>query len=327
MSDSMNSDERQRLNTNELGQTVQAVGHRLEQYATQIVVGVCAVLVVGAAWIWWSRQANSGAAKAWTQLESAQNVNDYGEVADNYKGTLAGRWARLRESESYLQTGLAQLMTDRENALSDLKKAREGFEQVTSNNRPASTSIQERGLWGLALTLEATSDQDTSKASEVYQRLLNEVPETYYKALAEQRIAALKTGGAKEFYAWFSKQNPKPSEARPKDGMSGDEFDMMLPRPGKSEFNLHPELPKGGAKSEPKSEKADPGTAAPSPKADTPVTPEGTVEPKQPEPKQPEPKQPEPKSDEPAAKPEEKVPAAEPKADKEEAKKDADKKE
>jgi hypothetical protein len=291
MSASMKSEERHRLNTNELGQTVQVVGHRLEEHATKIVMAVCGVLVVAAALIWWSRQSNSSSQLAWTKLESAQNVNDFGEVAETFKGTLAGSWAKLRESELNLQSGLAAMLTDREVALTDLKKAQKGFEVLTDGKR-VEPAILERALWGLALTLEATSDSDTSKAGDVYQRLLNDVPETYYKPVAEQRIAALKTGGTKEFYAWFSKQNPKPTESRPKDGSAADPFESMLPGPGKSEFSLEPNPPKsqggkpGGTESDgtkPDDGKpGDPATKAKDPapekpaqdKPDEPITPQ-----------------------------------------------------
>ena len=240
----MNTEERQRLKTNELGQTVQEVGHRLEPYATKIVAGVCGLLLVAAAVTWWSRQSSATSVKAWTKLESAENEKDFGEVADDFKGTVAGRWAKLRESELYLQTGLPLLFTDRESALADLKKAREGFEAAAVNT-PAEPAIQERALWGLAQTLEATSDGDTTKAVEAYERLLKELPETFYKVHAEQRVASLKTGGSKDFYAWFAKQNPKPADVRPKDGLKGD-LDSMLPpaSPKDHPFDLTPNPPK-----------------------------------------------------------------------------------
>ena len=235
MSASMNSEERHRLKTNELGQVVQAVGHRLEDHVGKIVGAICGILLVAAVIVVWSRNSNASAAKAWTLLENAQSVDDYGKIREDYKGTLPGRWASLRESELYLQTGMSLMFENRELALTDLKKAKDGFELLASE-KSADPSIQERALWGLALVLESTGDGDTTKAVECYERLLSEVPETYYKGLAEQRIAALKTGGAKEFYAWFSKQNPKPAESRPKDGLK-DDFDMMLPTPGRSEFD------------------------------------------------------------------------------------------
>ena len=227
----MNSEERHRLKTNELGQAVQAVGHRLENHVTKIVAVVCGILVIAAAAIWWSRYSSTSAAAAWTMLENAQNVDDFGLVREKYRGTTAGRWALLRESELYLQSGMAQMFENRELALTDLKKSKEGFEQLVGNK--SDQVMQERALWGLSQVLEATCDGDTTKAVESYQRLLNDVPETYFKAIAEQRIASLKTGGAKEFYAWYSKQNPKPRENRPKDGF---DFDSMHPSPGKSEF-------------------------------------------------------------------------------------------
>lgn len=228
----MNSEERHRLKTNELGQAVQAVGHRLEDHTTKIVAVVCGILLIAAAVIWWSRQSGAVAATAWTMLENAQNVDDFGLIREKYQGTIAGRWARLRESELYLQSGMAQMFENRELALTDLKKSKEGFEQLVAH-KPADPVIQERALWGLSQVLEATCDGDTTKAVESYQRLLNEIPETYFKAIAEQRVASLKTGGAKDFYAWYSKQNPKPRENRPKDGVDGD---SMHPFPGQSEF-------------------------------------------------------------------------------------------
>ena len=231
----MNSEERQRLQTNDLGHAVQVAGHRLEEHGTKIVGVICVILLIAAAVTWWSRQSSSSAVAAWTLLESAETVDDFGLIREKYKGTPAGRWAQLRESELYLQTGMSQLFSNRELAVTDLKKAIQGFEELAATKPDA--AILERALWGLALGLESTSDGDTSKAMDAYQRLLNDVPETFYKANAEQRIASLKLGGAKEFYAWFSKQNPKPTDARPKDGALKDDFDSMFP-PAKSEFNL-----------------------------------------------------------------------------------------
>jgi hypothetical protein len=259
----MNTEERHRLNTNELGVVVQNVGHRLEEHATKIVAAICAVLLISAAVVWWSRQSSATAVKAWSLLETAENVNDFGAIADDYKGTPAGRWAKLKASELYLKTGLEQLFTDREVALQDLKKAREGFEELSNDKDQA---IQERSLWGLALVLESTSDGDTSKAVEAYQRLLNTVPETYFKPFAEDRVATLKKGGASEFYAWFSKQNPKPTELRPKDGAVKSELDKLL-HPDNDDAVAPPLLQRPAETTAPESKK-DAGEDAAKPEAD-----------------------------------------------------------
>ncbi|MEK6259415.1 MAG: tetratricopeptide repeat protein [Planctomycetota bacterium] len=224
----MKSEERHRLRENELEHVVKTTGSVLERHATTIVAVVCGVMLVAAVVIWWMRQTTATSSTAWTLLENAQSVDDFGSIAEKYKNTPAGDWARLRESEANLRSGGEVLFSDRDLANTDLKRAREGFEQLLASSS-TSPIIRERAIWGLARCLESTSDGDTTKAIEAYQRLLNDFPETIYKPFAEDRIAALKTGGTKEFYAWFSKQNPKPADIRPKDGAAKNPLDPFLP--------------------------------------------------------------------------------------------------
>jgi len=231
---SMKSEERHRLKENELGRVVQTTGSMLERYATAIVACVCVALLVAAAVTWWVRQSTASSSAAWTLLENAESVDDFGSIAEKYKNTSAGDWARLRESEANLRSGGDVLFSDRELANTDLKRAREGFEQLMAS-ASASPIIRERAVWGMARCLESTSDGDTAKAIEAYQRLLNDFPDTIYKPFAEDRIAALKTGGTKEFYAWFSKQNPKPADIRPKDGAVKSDLDPFQLPPSASE--------------------------------------------------------------------------------------------
>ncbi len=215
---SMKSEERHRLQTNELKQVVQTTGSLLERHATTIVAVACGVLLVASAVIWWMRQTTATSSAAWTLLENAEKTDDFTAIAEKYKATPAGDWAKLRESESFFRSGSDELFTQRELATSDLKRAREGFEHLLTV-AGASPIIRERAVWGVARCLESTSDADTTLAIEAYERLLKEFPDTIYKPFAEDRIAALKTGGTKEFYAWFSKQNPTSADIRPKDGL------------------------------------------------------------------------------------------------------------
>lgn len=313
----MNTEDPQGLPSNQLGQTITAIGHRLEEHATNIVMGICVILVVAAGCLWWSRQSSAKATAAWTLLEQASSVEQYAHIADTHKGTIAGRWAKLREAESYQQAGMSRLFTDREFALGELKKASERYTQLADEKGIEST-ILERALWGLAVTTEATNSGDTGKAIDAYQRLLDALPETFYKQVADQRIASLKTGGAKDFYTWFSKQTPKPSESRPKDGEAKDDPESMLPSPGKSEFNHDSILKPDGDAKKPDAEKKSDEPAKEEPKAEKPADPakpEGEAA-------KPEPK-PEAKPEAPAkeeAKPESKESEkpAEPKAEKKE---------
>ena len=216
------------LQKTELGRMVQSTGSVLEKNATAIVVVVCTVLVVAAGGIWWIRQSTESSSAAWALLESAESVDDFGSISEKFSGEVPGQWAKLRESEAHQKSGTDVMFTDRELALADFKRAREGFEKLV-DVAGVDPIIRERALWGLARSLEATSDGDTGKASEAYQRLVTDFPETIYKPFAEERIASLKTGGTKEFYAWFAKQNPKPADIRPKDGAAKNPHDLFLP--------------------------------------------------------------------------------------------------
>ncbi len=225
---SMKTDERHQRKTNELQKAVAITGGIFGRHATTIVAAVCGVLIVSAATIWWGRQASATGSEAWTLLEAAETVDDFGSVAEKFKNTLPGHWAKLRESELYLRTGSAVLFSDRELAKADLKRSVEGFEKLLSSGN-LEGAIRERAAWGIARCLESISDADTGKAIDAYQRLITEFPETIYKVFAEDRVAKLKTGGAKEFYSWFSKQNPQPVETRPRDGIIKGGLDSLLP--------------------------------------------------------------------------------------------------
>lgn len=216
------------LQKTELGRIVQSTGSVLEKNATTIVAVICTVLVVAAGGIWWARQSTETSSAAWALLESAESVDDFGSISEKFANAIPGQWAKLRESEAHQKSGTDVMFTDRELALADFKRAREGFEKLVAA-AGVDPIIRERALWGLARALEATSDGDTAKSSDAYQRLIADFPETIYKPFAEERIASLKTGGTKEFYAWFSKQNPKPADIRPKDGAAKNPHDLFLP--------------------------------------------------------------------------------------------------
>ena len=75
-------------------------------------------------------------------------------------------------------------------------------------------------MWGLAKSTETQSDADTSNAIKAYEALLIQFPKSTYEASAKERIDALKLDSAKEFYAWFHKQKPKPADRiKPQDGL------------------------------------------------------------------------------------------------------------
>ena len=250
----MKSEHRHELKTNELGKLAGQMAPFFETYGNRLLTGLVAVSVVAAAVIYWQRTSRGAAEAGWTMLSAANSPDKYAEVADKFPGTVVGAWARLSEAESRLESGVQLSFTDRSASVSDLNAAKKSFETLLEQPK-LPPAVRERGLFGLARTLESLSDGDTQAAIKAYERLLKEFPETDYRQIAERQIAILKTGRGQEFYAWFYKQNPKPPDrGRPRDGGPTG----ALP-PG------HPPLTSGGTPSSPPVKSAPLGGEPPPP--------------------------------------------------------------
>lgn len=191
----------------------------LDQYGNAATIVACVAMIGGAIWYSYTRTSSSRSEAAWAQYSQARSAEEFGNIADVYANTEVGPWARLGEGERLVDSGIALMFTDRDAALGELKKADEAFRKV-QGNKSGSDVARERAAWGLAKSTEAQSDSDTTKAIEGYTALLNQFPKSIYKAAAEERIESLKSLDAKEFYAWFHKQHPKPPDLKkPKDGL------------------------------------------------------------------------------------------------------------
>ncbi len=191
----------------------------LDQYGNGATIVACVAMIGGAIWYSYSRTSSSRNEAAWAQYSQARSAEEFGTVADVYSNTEVGTWARLGEAERLVDSGIALMFTHREAAVGDLEKADKAF-RIVLGNKSASAVARERAAWGLAKSTEAQSDGDTTKAIEGYTALLNQFPKSIYKAAAEERIESLKSPDAKEFYAWFHKQHPKPPDLKkPKDGL------------------------------------------------------------------------------------------------------------
>lgn len=215
----MDSQHRHQLQQNDLGQLALKAKPWLERYGVPVLIGVVVVLVVVIGVTVWLNTQSASRSEAWTQLSTAQTVDEYGKVADEFPDTLAGAWAQLRMGELSLETGVAALFTDRELALKDLETAKKEFEKVLATKVDLPDNVRERAMYGLAQTMEALCDGDTATVVAAYQALLSRFPSSILKPQVEERIKELEKPGAREFYAWFHKQNPKPPELpRPQDG-------------------------------------------------------------------------------------------------------------
>lgn len=219
----------EQLKSNELGKLAIKSQPFLETYGNLLLggIGAAIVIVLVASWTLYSQR--QGQAVAWTMLAAAQTqemtdpggaaVEEYANVAESYRSTAAGQWARLRECELLLDSGIQNMFINREAALADLKRAQTGLEEVLSPGSPAVAECRERAQFRLGQVLETTSQGDTKPAIEAYRKVLADFPDTIFKTTVEERIADLEKGSTKSFYEWFAAQAPKPPEIRgPRDG-------------------------------------------------------------------------------------------------------------
>jgi nitrogen fixation-related uncharacterized protein len=278
----MKSEHRHELKTNELERIASDWGHASERYVhdhtNQLVVAAVVVVAIIIGAIYWRMSAGTVDRQGWRALSDAQSTADFGTVADKYAATKVAPWARLREGEAELSSGIRLLFNDREAGRSDLTKAQESFEKLV-NDKQTPEEVRERALFGLGRCRESLPTKNAGAATindpaiETYERLLKQFPETVYKELVEQRIAALRTGTAQDFNAWFETQNPKPADrAMPKDlsipplpedfGPSGQSGAAKGPSPKDQKPAAAPEAAKPAAKS-PTSGPAIPNPAVP----------------------------------------------------------------
>jgi hypothetical protein len=136
---------------------------------------------------------------AWSKLETAKTASDRIEIAKEFPGTPAERWALLQAANEYYDQGINDLPANREVALPTLKKALDQFEKVATE-APKDSPQARLAAFGVARTLEARNELD--KAIKQYEK----ISQTKEWARSEEahesaRLAALlKTPVAVSFY-------------------------------------------------------------------------------------------------------------------------------
>jgi hypothetical protein len=219
---STKADSRQQLQSTELGRLAMNAGDSFERYAKQVLAAfVVAVLGLGVGLAWWG-QTSALQADAWAALGKAATEPELDRVAEKFPGTVPAAWAKLRAAEQLIESGLMASFRDRETAVADWRRAQDSLRALTASGNRTLPIIRERALFGLGRLAEMTSTEETQPAIAAYKALLAEFPESPFKNYCNERIAALGTGSAQQFYGWFSKQSPKPADpTKPRDGGLG----------------------------------------------------------------------------------------------------------
>lgn len=243
----MKSEERHRLQENEVERVlnralpVVSTFWQKNQKLIMSVGGAAALGIVAA--IIWSSSGDESDTGPWTAMyralglevsgdpDATRNLENLADSTD-FADSQAVVWAKLRAAQSHLQSGIGYMFTNRKAGTGELTEAKELFQSIIddSSSPPAA---RERSLFGLATCIESLSGQDTQPAIAAYEKVILDFPETVYLELIDERIETLKKSSTREFYAWFSKQEPKPGDrSTPTDlgPLGGDnELPVFLP--------------------------------------------------------------------------------------------------
>ncbi len=214
----MKSEERHRLEQNALADWLGRVMLTLRPYSTLILTAaVVAAMVFGAA-SWWVRSSAQGNEAAWdsfyTALGNATNSGDprpLKQLVDRYRGTAVGFWAAVVASEIHLARGTAEILTNRADAIAEIKNAQEGFSLVADECRDP--RLRERALYGRARSYEALAGTGDvaghlDRAAADYEQVLALNTGSVYAKFAEQRLKELRRPLVKEFYQKLAAYQP-----------------------------------------------------------------------------------------------------------------------
>jgi len=189
----------------------------IEEYGKQIAFGAISLVILFAVAAFVANSGRTSAEKSWSKFAAAESATDFANVASDFPDTDVAIWARLTEGEMLLREAVQLQFSDRAAAVRQFKKAGEALDTVIDKADLPPTA-KERALLAKARLLEATSDGNLDEAIAAYEKVKG-IPNSIYASLVDSRIETLKQDDTQKFYAWFSKQTPKPEDrAQPQDG-------------------------------------------------------------------------------------------------------------
>lgn len=195
----------------ELEKWLNAALTKMEPYSNQILLGfiVVAVLVVSVTFV--IRSTSSSNSAEWETFVGYDTPEDFQKLAEEKGGSSVGAWALLQAGKGFLQEGMRNALTNRSVSDARLNEAVAAFEKLLKEGN-ASDRAREEALFGLATAREVLNGDDPSSAIEAYKKLVDEFEDSTHVAWANQRIQELESSTSQNFYAWFRKQDPKPSD-------------------------------------------------------------------------------------------------------------------
>jgi tetratricopeptide (TPR) repeat protein len=205
----MKSERRHELEQNELADWIAKSGERIKPYQNVILGAVILVAAGIIAYSLWTRQAQAQRDAGWDRYYGALNTGEPGELEDlveHYPGTTMANWAATVAGDLRLANATGLLFTDKASAQQNITKAIDLYKQVLEKSRDS--MLRERATFGLAQAYESQVDLD--KATEQYQKVVDDWPDGAYAAAARERLMALQEKPVRDLYRQFAQWEPTP---------------------------------------------------------------------------------------------------------------------
>ena len=284
----MKSEERHRLQQNQLADWIGKSITTIKPYQNSILIAVLLVVVGMVAYTVWSRVSAAENTEAWDELNAALesgNIAKLAKVREDRPNTHAAHVAAVVEADYNLADGCNRLFVSKAVANQELAKAVELYRTVLDQSR--NSSLLQRATFGLARAREAKGELE--RAMELYQEVSTKWPDGAFAVAAARRLDDLKRPATKRLYDRFAKFDPKPAYSS-ESGLPGQRpnfdlnslpsegpippinttFDLKLDDKGKAKAKDKEETPKApaeektpGAEKDPFDEKAPGAEKAP----------------------------------------------------------------
>ena len=151
-------------------------------------------------------------ADAMQQFNVTTNVDSLKQMKEDYPNEVETNWAMLIAGDYELNRGLSQYASDREGAMKLIKRSKESFQSVVDSPSSAKTTMQERrSLFSLAYAHESLGEFSEAKA--LYQRVLDESPDSIFASSAKNGLERSNNPDFEKLYREFASFKPAMDEA------------------------------------------------------------------------------------------------------------------
>jgi tetratricopeptide (TPR) repeat protein len=248
----MKSEERHKLQQNELADLIAKWFQILKPYQNIIYGSLIVILVAGLLLVWQNHKSAGSLMAANDEFFRgviSMNTTDLYKVIEDHPDSRIAPAAALMAADIHLQQGTFLRFQNKATANQELQQAVEWYGKTLASEHQG--MLFDQALYGLARAKESLGE--LKPASKFYQQLVETNPDGVYGRLARQRLEDLKRPSIKEFYDKFADYDPKPAfHDLPNAPNQDTDIDFKnLPKEGPV-YPLHDPLKLGPPAGEPK---------------------------------------------------------------------------